>query len=349
MFGFVFAQTLVGPEMTSIRTTIHGLASFCLAYIMLGVGIEFQLPKKNTHRDHLVAILGSVCPWLLCSLLFFFMFPYPEANWWKSCLLLGCFAAPTSAGILFSMLEAGGLSKTWVFKKAKILAILDDLYTLILLIPIRLLNFGFSPYLFITISIILALFGLVWKRSNHFNLPHSNLFKVAYAVLITAVCHILQTQGVDLDVLVPAFTLGALIKEKDDRVEQQDWIDKLITSSFMLLVGASMPPLLQFLLQERQIWQLLFQTILLTQVANIGKAVSALFYSDEASPKERLALAVSMLPRGEVGAGVLILASTNGTREAPATIAILSLALNLVLTGFFTQIVCKLSKKEKKA
>lgn len=109
-----------------------------------------------------------------------------------------------------------------------------------------------------------------------------------------------------------------------------------------------MPPFLHLIFQKGNFWLLFLHTLILTQVANLGKAVSCLFYSDEASWKQRIALAVSMLPRGEVGAGVLILASSVGIREAPAAVAILSLALNLILTGFFTQIICKLSKKEKK-
>ncbi|WP_108624046.1 cation:proton antiporter [Candidatus Similichlamydia epinepheli] len=350
MFGFVFAQTLIDPEMNSIRETIHELASFCLAYIMIGVGIEFNLPKKNTKRDHILAILGSVLPWAFCSLFFFFAFPRSEKMWWKSCILLGCFAAPTSAGILFSMLEAGGLSKTWVFKKAKLLAILDDLYTLVLLIPIRLLNFGFSPLFFLTASIILSLFALVWKASNRLHFPHSNPFKVCYAILITCICHILFKNGVELDVLVPAFTLGALIKEKhDENNAKHEWIDNTAKSSFMLLVGASMPPMLHLLFHQGNFWKIIIYTLIVTQMANLGKLVSALFYSDEAPWSQRMGLAVSMLPRGEVGAGILILASKAGIKGAPAAVAVLSLTLNLLLTGFFTQIVCKLSKKEKNA
>ena len=43
---------------------------------------------------------------------------------WKETLLDGRFAAPTSAGVLFSMFAAAGLGSTWLFRKARILAIL---------------------------------------------------------------------------------------------------------------------------------------------------------------------------------------------------------------------------------
>jgi hypothetical protein len=51
--------------------------------------------------------------------------------------LIGRFAARTSAGILFTMLAAAGLAATWTYKKARVLAIFDDLDTVLLMIPLR--------------------------------------------------------------------------------------------------------------------------------------------------------------------------------------------------------------------
>ena len=58
-------------------------------------------------------------------------------NWdaWKENLLLSRFAAPTSAGILFTMLAAAGLRREWIYKKTQVLAIFDDLDTILLMIP----------------------------------------------------------------------------------------------------------------------------------------------------------------------------------------------------------------------
>ncbi len=49
--------------------------------------------------------------------------------------------------------------------------------------------------------------------------------------------------------------------------------------------------------------------------------------------RERLALCIGMWPRGEVGAGVLVLSLGYGIGGAMVTVATFSLALNLVLTG----------------
>jgi len=52
-----------------------------------------------------------------------------------------------------------------------------------------------------------------------------------------------------------------------------------------------------------------------------------------------------MFPRGEVGAGILVLAIEHGIHGYPLTISVLSLALNLLLTGLFVTIVVQLVKK----
>jgi hypothetical protein len=49
-----------------------------------------------------------------------------------------------------------------------------------------------------------------------------------------------------------------------------------------------------------------------------------------------------MWPRGEVGAGILVLSISYGLGGPVITVAMISLALNLVLTGVFILIVKKL-------
>ena len=62
---------------------------------------------------------------------------------WKENLLLSRFAAPTSAGILFTMLAAIGLKSSWIYKKIQVLAIFDDLDTILLMIPLQIMMIGF--------------------------------------------------------------------------------------------------------------------------------------------------------------------------------------------------------------
>ena len=52
------------------------------------------------------------------------------------------FAAPTSAGILFTMLAALKLKESWIYRKIQVLAIFDDLDTILLMIPLQILMIG---------------------------------------------------------------------------------------------------------------------------------------------------------------------------------------------------------------
>jgi Kef-type K+ transport system membrane component KefB len=87
---------------------------------------------------------------------------------------------------------------------------------------------------------------------------------------------------------------------------------------------------------------ILFHVLIVTLLSNIGKMMPAFVYRNEATFRERLAVAVAMFPRGEVGAGVLIISLSYGISSEVVTVAMLSLALNLILTGLFIYIVNRL-------
>ena len=82
--------------------------------------------------------------------------------------------------------------------------------------------------------------------------------------------------------------------------------------------------------------------VVLTLLSNLGKIFPAFCYRREAHWRHRLAVAVGMWPRGEVGAGVLVLSLSYGIGGPVVTVAMLSLALNLALTGMFILVVRKL-------
>ena len=79
-----------------------------------------------------------------------------------------------------------------------------------------------------------------------------------------------------------------------------------------------------------------------TILSNIGKMYPFFCYRNEADWRQRLALSIGMWPRGEVGAGVLVLSLSYGIGGPVVTVAMLSLALNLALTGVFIYLIKKL-------
>lgn len=110
------------------------LTMFALSFLMVNVGHEFVIERSklgNYAQDYLVAMSAAGLPWIFVALWLHFALPNSGLAW-GSALLMARFAAPTSAGILFNMLEAAGFKETWLFRKAQILAIFDDLDTILL-------------------------------------------------------------------------------------------------------------------------------------------------------------------------------------------------------------------------
>ena len=185
---------------------------------------------------------------------------------WTEALLTWRFAAPTSAGILFSMLAAAGLSATWMFRKARILAIFDDLDTILLMVPLTMLIVGLAWQMVVMVLIMLALLYAAWRWLNRLVIPFTWPWVLGYAVGIALLSESIhrgslvldRSVPIHLEVLLPAFALGCLMKplnnpHVDDIREghqegpersQEQIVSTIVSGVFMLLVGLSMPPVL---------------------------------------------------------------------------------------------------------
>jgi Kef-type K+ transport system membrane component KefB len=395
--GMVGAQLLPDLAGEAYADVSHGLrlaTMVALAFIMIHVGYEFELDKTNLRQygwDYVVAMTAAAFPWVFVVLYFMFIL-LPAGAWhswgaWTEALLASRFAAPTSAGVLFAMLAAAGLSATWLFAKARILAIFDDLDTVLLMIPLQMLIVGLAWQLGVMVLLMGALLWVAWRYLHRCPLPVTWPWVLTYAAALTALGELLYTTShwlddtvpVHIEVLLPAFVVGCILARppgsdphRDDAVEGSQMgpetpgeqrVATLIAAVFMVLVGLSLPPFavesadaataaLQSVsaAQPPLPWGVMAGHVLaLTLLANLGKMVPALCYQREAHWRERLALAVGMWPRGEVGAGVLVVSLGYGLGGPMITAAMLSLALNLVLTGAFILLVQRLVAGDKPA
>jgi Kef-type K+ transport system membrane component KefB len=186
---------------------------------------------------------------------------------------------------------------------------------------------------------------------------------------------------IHLEVLLPAFVAGCLLARPkgqdphahddleghepgpEDPVEQR--VATIVSAAFMVLVGQSMPPIWQpadavvhdvpRLTYEGALPEALAEkatfpgwgtiglhVLAITVLSNLGKMFPAACYRREATLRERLAVAVCMFPRGEVGAGVLVVSLSYGIGGPALTVAVLSLAVNLLCSGFFIWAVKRL-------
>lgn len=354
--GIVVSQVVALDAVQDILTT---LTMIFLAYIMVEVGLEFTIKKhelKSYGWDYLVAATAAAFPWIFCAgyFIFFFKMAWPEA------LLMGRFAAPTSAGVLFTMLAAAGLGTTWLFKKARILAIFDDLDTILLLVPLQIMFVGLKPQLLVVIVLIGILLTAAYRWLHCLHWPIGKVWTLIYGVVLVFMCQVLEhATHIELEILLPAFVLGCILYNPHDPNHpsrykhehmylepESGWpfmLDHFIKGGFMFLVGCSLP---KIELGNVALGVVCLHVILLTILINVGKCFPSLCYRKEASLKERIALSVAMFPRGEVGAGVLLIAMGNGIKGLPVTLAVLSLALNLLLTGVFISVVMWLIKEK---
>lgn len=345
------------PAIDHIKPEITALTMIFLAYIMIQVGMEFEIDKNQLRKygvDYVVAMAAAAVPWLIAAAYFWWFFHVGIAE----SLLIGRFAAPTSAGILFTMLAAAGLAATWTYKKARVLAIFDDLDTVLLMIPLKMMLIGFTAKLLGLGVVVVALLLAAYYMMHWLRAPTNNFWAAGYAALIWAGCVAFDyATDLHLEVLLPAFALGCVIKsdhlhgsaEFDPHArgpepynrEWEDVLDRFIKGAFMLLAGMALPPIE---LGHMSFGVVSIHVLLLTFLMNLGKCVPLATYRDEATVRERVALSLGLFPRGEVGIGVLLVSleifHQTGSLDAPGiaesiSLGGLSLALNLCLTGLF--------------
>jgi Kef-type K+ transport system membrane component KefB len=198
---------------------VHIFTMWALSFIMVNVGYEFTIDKKDLAQyvwDYLIAMTAAGFPWLFVAVWFMICIDGLPAD---QAFLVARFAAPTSAGILFSMLEGAGLRDTWVFSKARVLAIFDDLDTILLMIPLKIVMIGFKWELMVVICIMVILLAFAWRYLHRLQLPYSSAWSLVYAAVVTACCYglykvtkyHLPMEALHIEVLLPAFVVGCMI------------------------------------------------------------------------------------------------------------------------------------------
>ncbi len=376
VLGLVFSQFLplwMGSSFGNIEKGIKILMFICLAFIMINVGREFELDKsrwKSYTADYFIAMATAAVPWLLVAFYYTCLLP-PDLFWsWdagKENLLLSRFAAPTSAGILFTMLAAAGLRKEWIYKKTQVLAIFDDLDTILLMIPLQILMIGFKWHLLAVILLVGILLVIGWRKLGTFRMPQGWKAILLYAVCIVAATESVyllsqlwlgKGEGIHIDVLLPAFVLGMVMKTVHQHGRQDERMTGMISYLFMFLVGMSTPQFVGIDHAARAAeasgviaslpmpsWGVLAGHVLVvTLLSNLGKMFPLFFYRDRRL-EERLALSIGMFTRGEVGAGIIVIALGYQLGGPFLIISVFSLVLNLLLTGGFVYWVKLLAQR----
>lgn len=376
MVGLLLSQflpvMLAGEGYGTVKIIANVLLYICLGFIMINVGREFEVDKsrwRSYTEDYFIAMATAAVPWLLIALYYVFILLPPDFwnSWeaWKENLLLSRFAAPTSAGILFTMLAAIGLKSSWIYKKIQVLAIFDDLDTIILMIPLQIMMIGMRWQLIIVILIVFLLLSFGWKQLGRYNWRQDWKSILLYSVLVFVATQSLymisktlygEEGSIHIEVLLPAFVVGMIMKHKEIDTPLEHKVSTGISFLFMFLVGMSMPHFIGVNFadtgegacsvtgsQEMMSWgMIVFHVVMVSLLSNIGKLFPVFFYRDRKF-SERLALSIGMFTRGEVGAGVIFIALGYNLGGPALVISVLTIVLNLILTGIFVLWVKKLA------
>ena len=367
----VFPILLGAETFAHIKPFFDGMLYICLAFIMINVGREFELDKskwKSYTEDYFIAMATAAVPWLLICCYFILLMPAEyRLNWgaWKETLLLSRFAAPTSAGILFTMLAAAGMKKSWVYQKTRVLAIFDDLDTILLMIPLQVLMIGMKWQLGVVVVFVFLCLYLGWTRLNTIRMSQTWSAILGYATVLVFLFQGLYVvtkeifgpdSAIHIEILLPAFTLGMMMKTRESHSATDEKASSLISYIFMLLVGLSAPLFVGVdfsatagncvigQVGDMSWGEIAGHVLITTALSNIGKLLPVFFYRDK-SITERLALSIGMFTRGEVGAGIVFIALGYGLGGPLLAIALLTILTNLILTGFFVVIVKALTLK----
>ncbi len=375
ILGLVLSQALpivMGAEsFSSAKPTLDAMLYICLAFIMINVGREFELDKsrwRSYTADYFIAMATAAAPWLLICVYYMTLLPgdlFSSWDAWKENLLLSRFAAPTSAGILFTMLANAGLKKSWIYQKTRVLAIFDDLDTILLMIPLQIFMIGWKWQLGVVALVVFFCLYLAWTRLDKFKMQQDWSSVLGYATILVFLCQGLYLvskrmfgtdAAIHIEVLLPAFVLGMVMKTRHSTSKADENASTVISYLFMFLVGLSAPLFVGVDFSASagdcligQVGQMSWGEIamhvgIVTAISNIGKMVPMLFYRDR-SLTERLALSIGMFTRGEVGAGIIFVSLGYGLGGPLLAISLLTILSNLILTGGFVMIVKRLALK----
>lgn len=377
LVGLAVSQVLpfiAGDATRSVKVVTDIFLYICLAFIMINVGREFEIDKsrwKSYALDYFVAMVAAAMPWLLIALYYIFVL-FPSTQWgsgdlWKETLLISRFAAPTSAGILFTMLAALRLKSSWMYKKIQVLAIFDDLDTILLMIPLQVFMIGMKWQMAVILTVVIFLLVFGWKQMGRYGMRQDWKAILGYSVIVIVftqgIYHVSEYflgphEGIHIEVLLPAFVLGMVMKPQHIESKTEEKVSTAISYFFMFLVGVSMPQFIELDMNSQPAnpdsvtaslpmmsWGMIaVHVVVVSLLSNIGKLMPLAFYRDRKF-SERLALSIGMFTRGEVGAGVIFIAISYNLGGPLLLISVLTIVLNLILTGGFVMLVKKLALK----
>ena len=248
-----------------------------------------------------------------------------------------------------------------------IIALPSLLYTILLMIPLQIAMIGLQWQMFVVVAIVTLLLVAGWRKLGHYDLRQDWKSILLYAVVVFALTQGLyaltallfgESGGIHIEVLLPAFVLGMTMRHRHVDSAAEARASSFVSFLFMFLVGVSMPLFIGVQhaealsghhsvtgSQPMMSWgTIAVHVLIVSLLSNLGKLFPVFFYRDR-KLSERLALSIGMFTRGEVGAGVIFIALGYNLGGPVLIVSVLTIVLNLILTGGFVLLVKRLALK----
>jgi len=139
LVGQIFCGLVFGPSVLNLVSTEFstlGEMGLVLLICQAGLEMDFETLKKVGPRGGVMAIVGSILPMSLGFILSYKVLHLEL----KSAIAAGCSFGPTSAGIAMNVLEQCGVLKSQLGQLIVAIAIVDDIFALVVLSQLRALT-----------------------------------------------------------------------------------------------------------------------------------------------------------------------------------------------------------------
>jgi len=291
----------LGIPLFAINDFVLLFADFAVILLIFGAGLEGGLAALRTAGSWAIAaaVAGDLVPFGVTFVIFSAFYPVSTA------LLLGVAAAATSTAVVASFLQSEGIGSTAPGRFLLTTAAIDDVVALILLSVVLTLRGGTSDLLKISSGI--AYTSIVWVVVLVVSvLVIPRVFRIrgvresADAPLITLFLLVVAVGALGFSALLGAFIAGLAIAESLAAPKARENVEVLLLTFgalFFVVLGSQFN--VSYLLQPK----VLALAAILMGVASLGKVAGVLPFARGRfgpGPTAR-AIAVGLIPRGEIG------------------------------------------------
>ncbi|HEY6238717.1 MAG TPA: cation:proton antiporter [Thermoplasmata archaeon] len=298
--GGIF-NDLLGIPLFVINDFVLLFADFAVILLIFGAGLEGGLSALRTGGVWIVgaAVAGDLVPFGVTFLIFSPFYPVPTA------LLLGVAAAATSTAVVAAFVQTEGIRATAPGRFLITAAAIDDVVALILLSVVLTLRGGSSDLLKISGGI--AYTSVVWVVvlvASVLVIPRVFRLRAVRessdAPLVTLFLLVVAVGALGFSALVGAFIAGLAVAESLAAPKARENVEVLLLTFgalFFVVLGSQFN--VSYLLQPR----VLALAAVLMGVASLGKVAGIYPFARArfASGRTARAIAVALIPRGEIG------------------------------------------------